>query len=253
VGSYFGLDQKELSQALMSPSFFHIFGTDDLGRSFFWVLIRGLGNSILLSSISLGIVFIFIFVTTLVVQKSFQGRDIEIFKILEILDVIPGVIWISIVLLLYGQKLSDLGRFFFLGFLLALNHFPKTYRNIRGYLKTIYKLDYIEGGRAIGLTERQVLLRYVLPELTFLSYPMLVQTWMGIFLSEGYLSFLGVGLRTTTPTIGSLLNRGWHYYLYSPHLFLIPGFVTMLMIFLIRTKLRASLSGGPLKAQETDQ
>jgi peptide/nickel transport system permease protein len=157
------------------------------------------------------------------------------------------------VLLLVGQNLSDFGRFLFLGFLLGLNHFPKAYRNIRGYLKTIYKLNYIEGGKAIGLTHRQVLLRYVLPELSFLSYPILVQTWMSILLSEGYLSFLGIGLRTTTPTLGSLLNRGWHYYFYSPHLFLIPGLLTLLIIFLIRSKLRASLSGGPLKAQETDQ
>ena len=251
--SFLYLSDSHVDRALLKPSFNDIFGTDDLGRSFFWVITRALGNSMLLSILAIGVCLGLSFLFSLGVQIFLKGRDYVPFRILEGFDMIPGFIWISFVMVFVGRNFTDVGRFMLLAFLVGVGSFPRMYRTIRGYMISLYKLNYIEGGRALGLSEGQVLRRYIIPELFFLIYPVLIQVWMNVLVSEGYLSFLGVGLRPTTFTLGSLLNRGWHYYNYAPHLFWIPSLLLVTIILLSRRKMRASLAGGPLKAQETDQ
>jgi len=251
--SFFFVQDPETSLALQSPSWSFVFGTDDLGRSFFWILSRAIGNSMVLSALSLSIALLFSCATILLVKSHKKNSEGALFSVIQVLDTIPGFIWISVIMTLVGKDLPDGSLFILLSILMGLNYYPKTYRSMRGYLKSIYNLGYIEGGRAIGLSEKQILVRYIVPELFYLIYPVLVQTGISLLLAEGYLSFLGLGLRSTSFTLGSILNRGWYYLIHSPHLFWIPSLFLMLLIFLIRTKLRASLSGGPLKAQETDQ
>lgn len=254
VLSFWFLDTSvgDLQQVLQSPSFEFVFGTDDLGRSFFWIFFRGMGNSFILSLLSL--ITLFLLILGFLCLSRFRESSGSVgFKWLQALDSIPGVIWISLIMIVAGVNLSDPGRFILLAVLLGVNQFPRVYRSIRGFLLSTYQQNYLEGARAIGLTELQIFIRYVVPEVAFLSYPIWIQAWIQTLLSEGYLSFLGVGLRPTTLSLGSLMNRGWHYYLVTPYMLVLPSLFLTLALFLIRYKLRASLAGGPLKAQETDQ
>jgi ABC-type dipeptide/oligopeptide/nickel transport system permease subunit len=230
-----------------------IFGTDDLGHSFFWVLIQGFVHSCVLGFV--GVIFLICFILFIagVSGDIYKEHGSQVFRLIQALDLVPGVIWISLVMITCGVGLSEISRFFLLTLLLAIHHLPPVYRSLRGYFVSTLKYNYIEGARAIGLTEFQILIRHIFPEVMYISYPILIQAWIQIILSEGYLSFLGIGLRPTTYSLGSLMNRGWHYFLVAPHLLLIPGGCLTAFLLLVRTKLRASLSGGPLRAQETDQ
>jgi len=251
--SWFRVEKASLDQALKPPSLNFIFGTDDLGRSFFWSLIQGFVHSCLIGFFGLSFIVCCVVIILGVTRDIYKGQDSGVFRLIQTIDLIPGVIWIGLVMISVGGGLSEIARFFLLTISIAIHHLPKVYRSIRGYFISTLKFDYIEGARAIGLSEFQILIRHVCPDVIYLSYPILIQAWVQIILSEGYLSFLGIGLRPTTYSLGSLMNRGWHYFLVAPHLLLIPGLCLTLFLFLIRSKLRASLSGGPLKTQETDQ
>jgi ABC-type dipeptide/oligopeptide/nickel transport system permease subunit len=211
-----------------------------------------LGNSFVLSFMSM-IVICCVLVVVLGLSIFHQRRDFFLFKIVEVLDLLPGMIWLSLLMVMVGSLLSEGERFLFLSILLGLYHFPKVYRKIRGYVRVVTQRSFIEGAKALGLGNFHILYRHVMPEVWHLSYPIILQTWIQVILSESFVSFLGVGLRPTTLTMGSILHRGWSYFLTHPHLFVLPGLFLTLIFLMFRRKMRASLEGGPLKAQETVQ
>jgi peptide/nickel transport system permease protein len=64
--------------------------------------------------------------------------------------------------------------------------------------------------------------------------PLIVQItlWMGhAILAEAGLSFLGVGIRPPTASLGAMINDGYKYLLTNPVLSLAPGAVVMLIVF----------------------
>ena len=86
-------------------------------------------------------------------------------------------------------------------------------------------LDYVRAARALGLGNRQIMFRHILPNamvatLTFL--PFILSTWITLLTA---LDFLGFGLPRGSPSIGELLNQAKNN-LYAPWLG-IAGFAVM--------------------------
>ena len=66
--------------------------------------------------------------------------------------------------------------------------------------------EYIDGARAIGLPDRWIIIKYVLPNV---MSPILVQATLAIasaIIAEASLSFLGLGQQPPNPSWGSMLN-----------------------------------------------
>jgi peptide/nickel transport system permease protein len=82
---------------------------------------------------------------------------------------------------------------------------------------------YVEGARAVGAPEPWVVLRHILPNA---ATPVLVQAsvLMAIaILVEAALSFLGVGVRPPTPSLGLMLADGRSFMLQAPWIVVFPG------------------------------
>ncbi len=91
---------------------------------------------------------------------------------------------------------------------IALNEWVQYARTVRGSVMAEKSRDYIKSARVIGLRPGRIVLRHILPNI--LS-PILVIATINLalaVLTEATLSFLGVGMPPTQPSLGTLIRIG---------------------------------------------
>ena len=89
---------------------------------------------------------------------------------------------------------------------------------------------YVDGARALGATVPRVVLSHILPNA---ATPVLVQAsvLMAIgILIEAALSFLGVGVRPPTPSLGLMLSDGRGFMTQAPWMVVFPGLAIMVAV-----------------------
>jgi ABC-type dipeptide/oligopeptide/nickel transport system permease subunit len=100
-----------------------------------------------------------------------------------------------------------------------------------GLALTIKQNDYIMAGRAMGASDKRMMLRHIYPN----AFPSLVvMTTIGLgtaILAEAGLSFIGIGITPPTAAWGSMVNDGYKFLLKAPVLSFAPGIVIMLVVF----------------------
>jgi oligopeptide transport system permease protein len=134
------------------------------------------------------------------------------------------------------------GRGFFGIFLsIGMTTWVSQARLVRALVLQARELPYVEAGRALGLTHRELLIRHILPNLLG---PMIVSLTFQIpnnILTESFLSFVGLGLQPPYASWGTLANEGFRGIASYPHLMLFPGaalFLTMLGFHFLGDSLR---------------
>ena len=184
------------------PSSENWLGTDDRGRDILARLLYGFRVSVLFG-FALTVIGVLVGTLTGALMGFFGGRfDMYSQRAIEIWSSMPELylliifasifepsMWLLIVLLsLFGwMGLSDYVR-------------AEFYRN--------RSLDYVKSARALGLSNRQIMWRHVLPNsltpvITFLPFRMSAS-----ILALTSLDFLGLGVPPTTPSLGELLAQG---------------------------------------------
>ena len=120
-------------------------------------------------------------------------------------------------------------------------------RTVRGSALVESRKEYVEAARCLGLSNARILFRHILPNcLPPLIVVVTVQTAHAISL-EATLSFLGVGLPQTEPSLGLLISNGFEYMLSGDYwISFFPGLVLLLTIVLI------NLVGDQLRDAQPD-
>ena len=101
--------------------------------------------------------------------------------------------------------------------------FPLYARLVRGVVLSVREREFVEAARALGGTDRLILVRHILPHLVS---PLVVTFSLDIgakILATAGLSFLGLGTQPPTADWGSMLATGRQFVILSPHVVLLPG------------------------------
>ena len=221
-----------------APSMLHWLGTDVLGRDLFSRLLWGARSSLLAGGVSVAIAMV-IGVPLGLVAGYFGGKlDAVISRIMEALLSCPFLVLAIALGAFLGPSLSNAM------IAIGLSAMPIFSRLTRGQVLAIRHDDYLEGARAIGLPDRWIILRYVLPNV--LS-PLVVQATLTIasaILAEASLSFLGLGQQPPSPSWGSMLNTAKNFMEQAPWMSIAPGvaiYITVLCFNLLGDGLRDAL------------
>jgi ABC-type dipeptide/oligopeptide/nickel transport system permease subunit len=91
-------------------------------------------------------------------------------------------------------------------------------------------MPYIEAAKAIGASDRRVILKHVLPQVWYLIIITATGGLAAAILAESALAILGFGLSPTYPTFGNLLNGSRQFLRVAPYLALFPGFVLFMVL-----------------------
>jgi peptide/nickel transport system permease protein len=182
-------------------------GTDDQGRDMLSAIIYGL-------RISLGIGATSTFIAILIggslgLLAAYYGGRLEslIMRVVDLQLSFPAILVALILLAVLGRGVDKV--------LIALIIVQWAYyaRTIRGQALVERRREYIEAARCLALSDRRIVFRHLLPNcLPPVIVVGTVQVANAIAL-EATLSFLGVGVPITEPSLGLLISNGYGYML----------------------------------------
>jgi peptide/nickel transport system permease protein len=227
----------DLFAPLEPPSEKHWFGTDKLGRDVLAGMIHGSRISL-----SIGFVAVGIAVVIGVILGAFAGYfgswiDIVISRLFEIMISIPTFFLLITVAAIFRPSI------FLTMTIIGLTSWVGIARFTRSEFLRIRNLDYVTAAISIGVSNRKVMFRHILPNALA---PVIVSVVLGIagaILVESSLSFLGIGVPAELVTWGSILNEASGA-TFAWWLAVFPGlaiFITVLAYYLVGEGLREVL------------
>jgi peptide/nickel transport system permease protein len=216
-----------------NPNFW--LGTDDQGRDIFSAVIYGMQISLLigLASVALSVVM----GVGLGLLSGYVGGRLDAF-IMRVCDVMLSFPAILVALLIDGVARAILPRdshselaFGVLILAIALSGWVQYARTVRGSTLVEKNKEYIQAARVIGVSPFKIMLKHVLPNVLG---PVLVLATVHIataIITEATLSFLGVGVPPTTPSLGTLIRIG-NEFLFSGEwwITIFPGLALILLV-----------------------
>ena len=211
-----------------SGGYTHLLGTDPQGRDLLSAILYGLRISIQIG-LAAGLVALTIG-ATLGILAAYAGGRIEmlIMRIVDLQLSFPAILLALVLVALLGQGKAQL-----IGALVAAQY-AYFARTAYGAATSERRKDYIEAARATPLAPRRVILRHLLPNCT---PPLIVVATVQIANSislEATLSFLGLGLPVTEPSLGMLISNGFPYMMSGRYwISVYPGVALIILIVAI--------------------
>jgi peptide/nickel transport system permease protein len=218
----------------------YLLGTDGQGRDMVSAIFYGLRVSLYVGVMS-GAIALSLGAVLGVLAAYLGGRfEAVLMRIVDIQLGFPAILVALILLAMLGKGVDKI--------IIALVAVQWAYyaRTARGAALVERSKEYMEAARALGLSSARIVLRHLLPN----AMPPLivvgtVQVAHAIAL-EATLSFLGLGLPTTEPSLGLLISNGYEYLLSGKYwISVYPGvalLATILSINLVGDQLRDVLN-----------
>ncbi len=189
-----------------------LLGTDQQGRDMLSTMIYGSRISLIVGFAS--ILFAMILGVFLGVTSGYLGGRYEII-VMRFTDVQLTIPSILMALLVDGiargfisKSLHDDMAIYVLIFAIGISEWPQFARVTRAATLVEKNKEYISASKIIGLSNIVIMFKHILPNIL---RPVLVIATIGLALAiitESTLSFLGVGVPPTTPSLGTLIRFG---------------------------------------------
>ena len=215
-----------------------ILGTDVQGRDLLSTMIYGLRLSIV---IGLGAVMLqaFIGISVGLVAGYLGGRiDSLLMRMADIQLSFPYLM-VAIFISAIFQVAFGIGRYADLAVpllvvIIGLAEWPVYARTVRASVMGEKNKEYVEAARVIGLSRRIIMVRHILPNtLTSVMVISTIQVANAV-MSEAALSFLGLGMPVTRPSLGSLIRSGFEYiFSGSWWITIFPGILLVVFVLVI--------------------
>jgi peptide/nickel transport system permease protein len=217
--------QIDLPHRLSPPSLLHWCGTDELGRDISSRLIYGARISMLVGTcVVVGSLFLGLIVGSI---AGYYGGRIDRFVNVVVMNAFlsfPGILLAIAFVAFRGPGIFNLVL------ALSLGGWVGYGRLVRAQVLATREREYVEAARALGASDRRVIVRHILPNIV---QPIIVQAAIGMagaILAEATMSFLGLGVPPPTASWGSMLNDGRAHLFDAPHLVLFPAAAVMLAV-----------------------
>ncbi|GHC26812.1 ABC transporter permease [Aidingimonas halophila] len=118
--------------------------------------------------------------------------------------------------------------------IIGLAEWPQYARTVRASVLAEKAKEYVDAARVMGLSSRRIMFRHILPNTLSPIFVISTVQVANAIISEAALSFLGLGMPETQPSLGSLIKSGFDYLQSgSWWITLIPGAVLVMLVLVI--------------------
>ncbi len=240
----FDLMKIDIMDSSLPPSWMEegearfLLGTDDQGRDILSTIMYGARISLTVGFAS--VIFSMIVGITLGLISGYAGGRVDAF-IMRVADIQLSFPAILIALLIDGvargifsSELHSEISLYVLIFAIGISGWVQYARTVRGSTLVEKNKEYVQAARVIGIRPGTILRRHILPNV---MGPVMVIATIHLavaVITEATLSFLGVGVPPTTPSLGTLIRIG-NEYLFSGEwwITIFPGATLLILVLAV--------------------
>ena len=212
---------------LLPPSPTHVLGTDDLGRDLFTRILFGARVSLFVGIVTVAISMILGVAMGILAGYYGGWIDIIFMRYIDLQWAFPNFIIAVYLVAVFGTGLTNVIVAISLAF---LDDFARI---TRGMVLSIREEEYILAVRSMGASDLRIMVFHILPNAIA---PIIVQATLSVsfaILAEAGLSFLGLGVKSSTPTWGLIISDARSFFSRAWWLGIYPGVAIMITVLSI--------------------
>jgi len=211
----------ELSPDLsQGPSLDHWMGTDELGKDLFAKVMRGAQKSLQVGLL-VAVLATFVGVVMGALAGYYRGvLDSILMRVTDLFLVIPAL---AVLLVVSNRFRGQSGNWFAIAMVITAFAWMYQARLTRSEFLSLREREYVEAARAVGASDRRIMLRHMLPNSIGSIIVNATLTIAAAILTESALSFLGFGVAPPDTSLGRLVSDGVQAARTRPWLFYFPG------------------------------
>lgn len=200
------------------PSSEHWFGTDDTGNDLWDVVWSGtrmsLSIAFIAASINIGIGII-----VGAVWGYSKRIDPILLALYNIISNVPAILRSMMLMYIFGRG------FWQMVFAMTITGWLGIAFFIRTQVMIIRDREYNLASRCLGTPLKRMVTRNILPYMVSVIATLVYQEIPGLINTETILSYLGIGLPSTYPSLGRMIDVYWSFIDTYPHMIVFPGIV----------------------------
>lgn len=232
------IDDGNLKEKNLSPSFSHFFGTDELGRDIFTRVCKGGRVSLIIAIIGAAIDMSIGLIYGGISAYSGGRVDTVMMRIVEILSSIPYLITAILISLIFGKGI------FSIIIAMTITGWCFTARLVRGQVLQIKNQDFILAAQALGTGSFKIIIKHLLPNTVSIMIIALTFDIPSFIFGEAFLSYIGLGIQPPYTSWGVLASEAQKTMLFYPYQLFFPALfisLTILSLQIIGDALRDAM------------
>ncbi|MBL1227763.1 ABC transporter permease [Enterococcus sp. BWB1-3] len=192
-------------------------GTDGLGRDVLSRLLMGTRVSLLIAFIA-AVLDISIGVTYGLISGLLGGRvDTVMQRILEVLSGIPNLVVMILMLTVFDPGILSIVL------AMVVTNWISMARIVRAQTLKLKDQEFVLAAQTLGESRLKIAVKHILPNISSVIIVQMMFSIPAAIFFEAFLSFIGLGLRPPTASLGTLLNEGYKTFRFLPYLMWIPA------------------------------
>lgn len=218
------------------PNF--LFGTDDQGRDLWSTILYGTRLSLLIGLCAVALQA-FLGITIGLLAGYIGGRlDSLLMRLADIQlsfsTLMVAIIFLAVTQAMFGSETFNQYAIYFLIVVIGVAEWPQYARTVRATVLAEKKKEYVDGARVLGFGPMRIMVRHILPNSLSPIFVISTVQVANAIISEASLSFLGLGMPPSQPSLGSLISSGFDY-IFSGSWWItaIPGVVLVVLVLVI--------------------
>lgn len=206
------------------PSADHILGTDNFGRDIFSRVLEGAGTTLVIAvaTVAIGL-------AAGILIGAFTGYfggwiDEVLMRVNDVITAFPSILMAMVLISILGS-----GKYNII-IALSILFVPSFARVVRSEFAKQKQLDYVRSARLMGAGHLRIMFVHILPNVVPVLLSAVAIGFNNAVLAEASMSFLGIGVQPTEPSLGRMLSESQSYLFTAPWYPLSAGITVVLLI-----------------------